>query len=78
MRKAFAQIMQLLDEVSKNNRVQYTRDEEVLELGYTYEMLVEQRKKEEERGQDMAHLRTQIYLLTNNILSKSKKDNDMR
>uniref|UniRef100_M1DMN1 Integrase core domain containing protein n=1 Tax=Solanum tuberosum TaxID=4113 RepID=M1DMN1_SOLTU len=67
--------MQLLDEVSKNNRVWYTRDAEVGELGYTFELSPEQRKREEERDQDMAHMRTQIDLLTKHIVAKSEKVN---
>ncbi|KAK4709887.1 hypothetical protein R3W88_004400 [Solanum pinnatisectum] len=78
MRKSFAESMQLLDEVSKNNRAWYTRDVEVGELGYTFELSAEQRKREEERDQDMAHLRTQIDLLTKHIVAKSKKVNVVR
>ncbi|KAH0706148.1 hypothetical protein KY289_011224 [Solanum tuberosum] len=41
MRKPFAKSMQLLDEVSKNNRAWYTRDAEAGELGYTIEVSAE-------------------------------------
>ncbi|XP_049394761.1 uncharacterized protein LOC125859068 [Solanum stenotomum] len=75
MRKPFAESMQLLDEVSKNNRAWYTRDAEVGELGYTFELPADQRKREEERDQDMAHMRTQIDLLTKHIVAKSEKVN---
>ncbi|XP_049360826.1 uncharacterized protein LOC125825538 [Solanum verrucosum] len=44
MRKPFAESMQLLDEVSKNNKAWYTRDAEVGELGYTFERSTKQRK----------------------------------
>ncbi|XP_015166978.1 uncharacterized protein [Solanum tuberosum] len=75
MRKSFAESIQLLDEVSKNNRAWYTRDAEVGEFGYKFELSAEQRKKEEERDQDMAHMRTQIDLLTDHIVAKSEKVN---
>ncbi|XP_015169534.1 uncharacterized protein [Solanum tuberosum] len=58
MRKPFSESMQLMDEVSKNNRAWYTRDAEVGDLGYTFELLAEQRKREEERDQDMAQVGT--------------------
>ncbi|KAK4713594.1 hypothetical protein R3W88_019501 [Solanum pinnatisectum] len=73
MRKPFSESVQLLDEVSKNNRAWYTRDAEVRDLGYTYELSVEQRKREEERDQDMAHKRTQIDILTKHLVSKSER-----
>lgn len=41
----FSESMHLLDEVSKNKRIWYTKDAEVGELAFTYEMSVEQRKK---------------------------------
>ncbi|XP_049364346.1 uncharacterized protein LOC125829127 [Solanum verrucosum] len=75
MRKSFAESIQLLDEVSKNNRAWYTRDAEVGELGYTFELSTKQRKREEERDQDKAHMRTQIDLLTKHIVAKSEKVN---
>uniref|UniRef100_M1DWF1 Uncharacterized protein n=1 Tax=Solanum tuberosum TaxID=4113 RepID=M1DWF1_SOLTU len=71
MRKPFSESMQLMDEVSKNNMAWYTRDVEVGDLGYTFELSAEQRKREEEKDQDMAHMRTQIDLLTKHTVSKS-------
>ncbi|KAH0693012.1 hypothetical protein KY285_020109 [Solanum tuberosum] len=68
--------MQLLDEVSKNNRAWYTRDAEVGDLGYTYKLSAEQRKMEKERDQDMTHIRTQIDILMKHLISKSEKDID--
>ncbi|XP_015158637.1 uncharacterized protein [Solanum tuberosum] len=50
-------------------------DAKVGDLGYTFEHSAEQRKREEERDKDMAHMRTQIDLLTKHIISKSKKVN---
>ncbi|XP_015160357.1 uncharacterized protein [Solanum tuberosum] len=75
MRKPFLESMQLLDEMSKNNRAWYTRDAEVEELGYTIKRSAEQRKREEERDQDMAHMWTQRYLLIKHIVAKSEKVN---
>ncbi|KAH0633070.1 hypothetical protein KY284_035856 [Solanum tuberosum] len=51
------------------------RHAEVGELGYTFELSAEQRKREEERVQDMAHMMTQIDLLTKHIVAKSEKVN---
>ncbi|KAH0764807.1 hypothetical protein KY285_000678 [Solanum tuberosum] len=75
MRKPFSERMQLMDEVSKNNRAWYTRDAELGDLGCTFELSAEQRKREEERDQDMAHMRTQKDLLMNHIISMSEKVN---
>ncbi|KAH0743050.1 hypothetical protein KY290_031043 [Solanum tuberosum] len=58
MRKPFAEIMQLIDEVAKNIRAWHTRDAEMEDLGVTFELSVEQRRREEQRDQDMAHMRT--------------------
>ncbi|KAK4708460.1 hypothetical protein R3W88_029385 [Solanum pinnatisectum] len=77
IRKLFAESMQLLDEVSKNNRAWYTKDVEVGELGYTFELLADQRKREEERDQDMEHMRTQIDLFVKHIVTKYEKVNDV-
>ncbi|XP_049352076.1 uncharacterized protein LOC125816504 [Solanum verrucosum] len=73
MRKPFSESIQLMDKLSKNNRARYTWDTKVGDLGYTFELSVEQRKREEERDQDTAHMRTQIDLLTKHIFSKSEK-----
>ncbi|XP_015162309.1 uncharacterized protein [Solanum tuberosum] len=67
--------MQLMNEVSNNNRAWYTRDVEIGDLGYIFELSAEQRKREEERDQDMAHMRTQVDLLTKHIVSNSEKVN---
>uniref|UniRef100_M1DJY3 Integrase core domain containing protein n=1 Tax=Solanum tuberosum TaxID=4113 RepID=M1DJY3_SOLTU len=75
MTKPFTESMQLMDEVSKNNRAWYTRDAEVGYLGFTFELSAEQRKREEERDQDMSHMRTQIDLLTKHIVASSEKVN---
>jgi len=42
MRKSFLEIMVILNEVSKNNMTWHTRDSEVRELGFTFELLAEQ------------------------------------
>ncbi|KAH0644917.1 hypothetical protein KY284_032801 [Solanum tuberosum] len=49
MRKPFGEIMQLMDEVAKNNRAWHTREAEVEDLGATFGLSVEQRQREEER-----------------------------
>lgn len=48
MRKTFSESMQLLDEVSKNNKAWYFRDVKVGYFGYTFEIRLEQKKREEE------------------------------
>ncbi|KAH0661284.1 hypothetical protein KY284_026215 [Solanum tuberosum] len=73
MRKPFSESMQLMDDVSKNNRAWYTRDAKVGDLGYKYELSAEQRKREEDRDRDIAHMRTQIDILTKQLVSKSEK-----
>ncbi|KAH0754569.1 hypothetical protein KY290_024839 [Solanum tuberosum] len=65
--------MQLMDEFSKNNRAWKTRDAEVGDLGFTFELSAEQKKREEERDQDMAHTTTQMDLLTKHIMTFSEK-----
>jgi len=69
MRKPFLEIMLIMDEVSKNNRALHTRDAEVEDLRLTFELSAEQKKREEERDKDMAHIRTQMDLLTKKIMS---------
>ena len=49
MRKPFLETMKLMGEVSKNNKAWYTRDAEVGDLGFTFELSTKQRKREEER-----------------------------
>lgn len=43
MRKPFSESMQLMDEVSKNNKAWYTRDAELGDLGYTFELSADQK-----------------------------------
>ncbi|KAH0661757.1 hypothetical protein KY284_026688 [Solanum tuberosum] len=75
MRKPFSESMQLMDEVSKNNRAWYTRDAEVGDLGFTFKLSAKQMKREEEMDQDMTHMRTQIDLLTKHIIATFEKVN---
>uniref|UniRef100_M1DH23 Integrase core domain containing protein n=1 Tax=Solanum tuberosum TaxID=4113 RepID=M1DH23_SOLTU len=75
MRKPFSESMQLMDEVSKNNRAWYTRDAEVGDLGFTFKLSAKQMKREEEMDQDMTHMRTQIDLLTKHIIASFEKVN---
>ncbi|KAH0681536.1 hypothetical protein KY285_021933 [Solanum tuberosum] len=67
--KPFPEIIQLMDEVSKNNRAWHTRDAEVGDLGFTFDLSPEQKRREEERDHDMAHMRTQMDLLTKHIMA---------
>lgn len=53
MRKPFSQIMQLVNKVSKNNNGWYPRDAEARDVGYSFELSSEQRKKEEGRDKNM-------------------------
>lgn len=73
MRKPFAESIHLLDVVSKNNKAWYTIDAEIGEIRYLYDMSVEQWKWEEERNQEMSHLRTRIDLLTKNLWPSLRK-----
>ncbi|KAK4724038.1 hypothetical protein R3W88_026817 [Solanum pinnatisectum] len=50
MRKPFAEIMQLIDEVTKNNRAWHTRETEVEDLGVTFELSAEQKEKRGRKG----------------------------
>lgn len=77
MRKTFSESMQLLDEVSKNNKAWYFRDVKVGYFGYTFEIRLEQKKREEEIDQDITHIRTQIDLLMKRLVASSEKANDV-
>ena len=68
MRNPFAEIMQLMDEMTKNNRAWHTREAEVEDLGITFGLSTERRKRAEEMDQDMAHMQTQIDLLIKHIM----------
>ncbi|KAK4708742.1 hypothetical protein R3W88_029667 [Solanum pinnatisectum] len=48
-RKPFEESMQQMDEVPKNNRAWYTSDADVGDLGFTFELSAEQKKREEEK-----------------------------
>uniref|UniRef100_M1DC26 Integrase core domain containing protein n=1 Tax=Solanum tuberosum TaxID=4113 RepID=M1DC26_SOLTU len=67
--------MIVMNEVFKNNRAWHTRDAEVGDLGFTFELSAEQKKREEEMDQDMAHIRTHMDLLTKHIMAGSEKVN---
>ncbi|KAK4729636.1 hypothetical protein R3W88_022624 [Solanum pinnatisectum] len=75
MRKPFADIMQLMDKVAKNNRACHTRDAEVEDLEVTFGLSAEQRRREEERDQDISHMQTQMDLLTKHIMASFEKVN---
>lgn len=67
--KPFPEIMVVMDEVSKNNRAWHTRGAEVGDLGFTFELSIGQIKREKERDQNMAHMKTQIDILTKHLIS---------
>ncbi|KAH0633262.1 hypothetical protein KY284_036048 [Solanum tuberosum] len=68
-------IPRLMDEVAKNNRARHTMKAEVEDLGVTFEVSAEKRRREEERDQDMNHMRTHMVLLTKHIMEGSEKVN---
>ncbi|KAH0715119.1 hypothetical protein KY284_008024 [Solanum tuberosum] len=47
IRKPFSESMHVMDEMSKNNRAWYTRDAEVGDLGFTFEISPEQYRRKE-------------------------------
>uniref|UniRef100_M1DB63 Uncharacterized protein n=1 Tax=Solanum tuberosum TaxID=4113 RepID=M1DB63_SOLTU len=63
----------LMDEVAKKNRAWQTRDAEVEDLEVTFGLSNEQRRRDEERDQDMAHMQTQMDLLTKHIMELKLK-----
>ncbi|KAK4724114.1 hypothetical protein R3W88_026893 [Solanum pinnatisectum] len=73
MKKSFLEIMSMMDEVSKNKRAWHTRDAEVGDLRFTFELSDKQKKREEERDQDLAHIRTLMDFLTKHIMAGSEK-----
>ncbi|PHT48550.1 Translocase of chloroplast 34, chloroplastic [Capsicum baccatum] len=59
----------MLNRMTKQSRAWHTRDSEVASSTISIGMTVEQRRREEERDQDMAHIKTQMDLLTKHLLS---------
>ncbi|KAH0751834.1 hypothetical protein KY285_004982 [Solanum tuberosum] len=64
-----------MDEVSKNNRAWNTRYDEIRNIGFTFEVSVKHRKREEERDQDMAHMKIQIDILKKHLVDGQDKVN---
>ncbi|PHT28017.1 hypothetical protein CQW23_32387 [Capsicum baccatum] len=65
----------MLDRMMKQSRAWHTRDSEVTSSSISIGMTVEQSRRQEEHNQDMAHMKTQIDLLTKHFLSgKTEKD----
>lgn len=68
MARTFQEATIILDQVSKNNWAWYTRDSD--STGFIFEISVEQKLREEEQDQDMAHIKTKLDLLTKRLLSR--------
>ncbi|PHT34449.1 hypothetical protein CQW23_26249 [Capsicum baccatum] len=65
----FVQASNMLDRMTKQSRAWHTRDSEVASPTLSIGMSADQRRREEEREQDMAHMKTQLDLLTKHLLS---------
>ncbi|PHT28149.1 hypothetical protein CQW23_32251 [Capsicum baccatum] len=65
----FGQASNMLDRMTKQSRAWHTRDSEVASPTLSIGMSADQRRREEEREQDMAHMKTQLDLLTKHLLS---------
>ncbi|PHT27627.1 hypothetical protein CQW23_32770 [Capsicum baccatum] len=65
----FGQASNMLDRITKQSKAWHTRDSEVASPTLSIGMTANQRRREEERDQDMAHLKTQVDLLTKHLLS---------
>ncbi|PHT32416.1 hypothetical protein CQW23_28753 [Capsicum baccatum] len=59
----------MLDRMKKQSRSWHTRDSEVASSTISIGMTAEQWRREDERDQDMAHIKTQMDLLTKHLLS---------
>lgn len=69
MSKTFPEAATILDKVSKKNRAWRTKESEIKGLRYTTEMITEQHQREEERDQDMDHIKAHKYMLTKHLLA---------
>jgi hypothetical protein len=69
----FGQASNMLDRMTKQSRAWHTRDSEVASPTLSIGMSADQRRREEERDQDMAHMKTQMDLLTKHLLGKTEK-----
>ncbi|PHT35976.1 hypothetical protein CQW23_23676 [Capsicum baccatum] len=65
----FVQASDMLDRMTKQSRSWYTRDSEVASSTVSFGMTAEQRRRQEDRDQDMAHIKMQMDLLTKHLLS---------
>ncbi|PHT28408.1 Zinc finger A20 and AN1 domain-containing stress-associated protein 8 [Capsicum baccatum] len=65
----FIQASDMLDRMTKQSRAWHTRDSEVTSSTISIGMTAKQRRRKEERDQDMAHIKTQMDLLTKHLLS---------
>ena len=70
----FQEASEMLDQMTKRSRAWHSRDSVVASPTISIGMTTKKYKKEEECDQEMAHLKTQIDLLTKHLLSvKTKK-----
>ena len=69
----FGQASNMLDRMTKQSRAWHTRDSEVASPTLSIGMSADQRRREEERDQDMAHMKTQMDLLTKHLLGRTEK-----
>ncbi|PHT51794.1 Cytochrome c oxidase subunit 3 [Capsicum baccatum] len=65
----FGQASNMLDRMTKQSRSWHTRDSEVASPTLSIGMTADQIRREEECEQDMAHMKTQLDLLTKHLLS---------
>ncbi|KAH0709479.1 hypothetical protein KY284_010906 [Solanum tuberosum] len=73
MRKMFLEIMVIMDEVSKNNGAWHTGHADAEDVVFTFELSADQRKREEGRDEDMAHMKTQMDLITKHLTVSQEK-----
>ncbi|PHT35853.1 hypothetical protein CQW23_23553 [Capsicum baccatum] len=69
MNLTFVQASNMLDRMTKQSRAWHTRDSEVASSTVSFGMTAEQRRRQEDRDQDMAHMKMQMDLLTKHLLS---------
>ncbi|PHT28654.1 hypothetical protein CQW23_31744 [Capsicum baccatum] len=65
----FGQASNMLDRMTKQSRACHTRDSEAASPTLSIGMTAEQRRREKEHDQDMAHMKMQMDLFTKNLLS---------
>lgn len=69
MAHTFTDVTAILERLTNTSKAWHTKDSKVANNSYVVGMSAEQRRREEERDQDMAHMKTQIDLLTRLLLA---------